>query len=309
MKKLFGRGGLPKGELIPMAVGMEAEKLHDQGDLLGALAVYERFLADHSDSAHGLNNAANLLLDLGEGQRAKELLDRALEIDPEYESALCNLAEAKHMLKDHLGARNTYEQVLAKNPRSVSARMGLGGMFLDLENGRMAHQYLAEAAQLRPRQPAAWLALGRAKIMLGDLDGAEKAFERVFAIDARFEAGQKWLLHVRELRQRAAKIREKGGVLRVGNAVVSDRNRVLVCHVCGVNYVEHGQVTGRERSLGGALCRQCGSFYCESCVARAIHSGGSSMRCACGAAETMLGEAGYLRFEGFEELVVFRERE
>jgi len=291
-----------------MAVGMEAKELHAQGNLRGALAVYETFLANHPDSALGLNNAANLLLELEEGHRAKEYLERAVKIDPEYESALCNLAEAKHMLKDHLGARQAFVQALAKNPRSVPARMGLGGMFLDLENGEMAHQYLSEAVRSEPRQPVAWYNLGRAKMMLGDLDGAEEAFERVLAIDSRAEHARQGLLHVRQLRQTAARYRETGGVVRVGQTVISDRNRVLVCHKCDHNYVEHGQVTASERSLGGALCRSCGKFYCEPCVARIVHSGDGSMRCACGDARTALGEAGYLTFEGFEELVVFRAK-
>ena len=107
------------------------------------------------------------------------------------------------------------------------------------------------------------------------------------------------------MRQMAAKARKMGAVLTVGDTVVSERNRVLVCHVCGKKYAEHGQVTMRQQSVGGALCRFCGKFYCEPCVARTVLGEGRAMQCECGKARAPLGGDGSLRFNGFEELVVF----
>jgi tetratricopeptide (TPR) repeat protein len=305
IRNLLGRGDLPKGEPIPMAVGMQAKRLGDQGNLRGAVAVYAKFLADHPGSAHGFNNAAGFLLQLGDGLKAQEYLERALRIDPEYEAALCNLAEAKRMLKDLVEARNIFEQVLRDHPRSVTARMGLGSLFMELKNGQMACEHLAEAVRLEPRNPAAWHNLGAARIMAGNLDGAEAAFRQVLAVDSQSERGRQGLQHVQDMRQMAAKARKMGAVLTVGDTVVSGKSRALVCHVCGKKYTDHGQVAMRQRSMGGALCRHCGKFYCEPCVARTVFGEGRTMQCECGKARAPLGGDGSLRFEGFDELVVF----
>lgn len=306
IKNLFGHRSWPKGRLVPAAVGTQAEKLAAQGNLRGAVAVYEKFLSNYPDSAHALNNAAGFLLELGDGRKAKEFLEKALKIDPDYDAALCNLAEAKLMLKDLLGARDTFERALRTHPRSVSARMGLGRMFLELKNGKMACQHLAEAVSLQPRNPVAWHNLGAARMMVGDLDGAEEAFKKVLAIDPRSESGRQGLMRVQSMRQMAAIARHSGATVRTRDGtIISGANRTVVCHACSRRYTEHGQVRLGERSLGGALCRICGKFYCEPCVARVVHSPTALMQCACGKARAMIGENGYVKLEGFEELVVF----
>jgi len=87
------------------------------------------------------------------------------------------------------------------------------------------------------------------------------------------------------------------------------REATRVCTRCEKEFSEHGRPTIENKAIGGALCRDCGRFYCEPCVARALlgASRGSAMDCECRGATAALDENGELTLHNFEELVVFRE--
>lgn len=79
----------------------------------------------------------------------------------------------------------------------------------------------------------------------------------------------------------------------------------LVCSLCGKRFSRIGMTRSGQRALGGVKCRSCGNFYCEACVARAVSGKEKTMQCRCGKARAPLGDDGSLRFDGFEELVVY----
>jgi hypothetical protein len=81
-----------------------------------------------------------------------------------------------------------------------------------------------------------------------------------------------------------------------------------ICATCNMKFVERNRVNRQERALGGALCRSCGNFYCEPCVARELLGGSGTqvMTCACGQSQVYLGDDGCAAMRNCEELVVFR---
>ena len=106
-----------------------------------------------------------------------------------------------------------------------------------------------------------------------------------------------------------ASVSRAGGVMYTRDGrVISGSNAQYTCSTCGRKYTESGQVTINNRALGGALCRSCSKFYCESCVSKALHAGttSGSMICACGKSRAQFGEDGYVAMDNFKELVVYR---
>lgn len=84
------------------------------------------------------------------------------------------------------------------------------------------------------------------------------------------------------------------------------------CTSCGEQFLEFRLMPTKRpapgRALGGALCRSCGRFYCEPCVAKALQSvsGPREMQCQCKKSKARLDDYGQLALDNFKELVVFR---
>jgi Tfp pilus assembly protein PilF len=306
LNKLFSKGALPKGDIVPMKVGMKAESLQKRGDLRSALEVYEKFLQSHPRSALALNNAAILHLELNNPKSACQLLERAIRVDPEYAAAWCNMGAAKRMLKDILGSRDAYENTLKLDPKNVRTLIGYARLFMDAKNPKRACQLLEKAVHLDCKNSVAWHNLGGARFKLGDIAGAKNAFETALKLDPRDEITRKSLQDVLTTEKMMAHAHRTGATLRgQGGTIFSDKHGTLVCAKCGVKYTEFGQVSITNKALGGASCNNCGKFYCEPCVSKVLHSGVSPMICICGKSRAQFGDDGYVSMSNFKELVVF----
>ncbi len=73
-------------------------------------------------------------------------------------------------------AESYYRRALARDPQSAMAHRGLGATLLALGRGAEAVEELATSLRLAPRSLESHLLLGRAKLAVGDLDGALAAF-------------------------------------------------------------------------------------------------------------------------------------
>ena len=81
---------------------------------------------------------------------------------------------------------------------------------------------------------------------------------------------------------------------------------VFTCVSCGQKYTPLGR--RGDRAVGGAECRSCGKFYCQSCVNKVLggHSPKKTFACACGRSRTKLSNEGHWEFDNFKELVLYR---
>ncbi len=73
-------------------------------------------------------------------------------------------------------AESYYRRALARDPQSAMAHRGLGATLLALGRGTEAVEELATSLRLAPRSLESQLLLGRAKLAVGDVDGALAAF-------------------------------------------------------------------------------------------------------------------------------------
>lgn len=108
-----------------MRVGRKAKTLASRGDQRGALAIYTAFLDSHPDSALGLNNAACLCLEMENPQEARQFLERAVKVDPEYSTAWSNLGAARATLGDLVGAQQALQNALRLDPANELTRKQL----------------------------------------------------------------------------------------------------------------------------------------------------------------------------------------
>jgi len=72
--------------------------------------------------------------------------------------------------------------LLAQTPRDETLRFGLGNLLLQQGRALEAAVELSEAVRLKPDFTAAYLALGKARMKAGDLEGAQAAFEEGIAV-------------------------------------------------------------------------------------------------------------------------------
>jgi tetratricopeptide (TPR) repeat protein len=299
----------PKGDRIPIRVDAKAKALAAHGDYEGALAVYRDFLRSHPDSALALNNAGALCLNLRKAQEARQLLEKAVCLDPSYASGWVNLADAAQMQRDLTGARRCYKTALKCDPNSVDARIGLARVLLEEKRHQEAVQLLEEAVRLGPKRAVAWMNLGFARMMSGNLVGAENAFRTALKYNRKLAAAREGLERNQAEAALVTRAERIGAVVTGEDGTVrSTANTDVLCAGCGRRYTTSGNVSRQTKAQGGLRCGNCGSFYCEPCVANVVFDEASHgrFRCDCGRSTADLGGGGEWSYRGFDELVVFR---
>ncbi len=132
---------------------------------------------------------ARLDIALGRYKAASDLLQKRLELDADQWEASAMLARLQIEVGDVPAARKTIDAALAaapKNGRAKIAQAQLAYQHLqDTASAIASLKALAESAELDPTdRPAAWLQLGTAQRIAGDLDGAIDSFDRSIEADA-----------------------------------------------------------------------------------------------------------------------------
>ncbi len=102
-------------------------------------------------------SAATPLLDMarealarGDAAAAAPFAARVLDTDPTNVDAMRLVAESTLMLGDPIKAEGLFRQVVSAEPKSASAKAGLGLALLSQQRGVEAQSYLREAANLKP---------------------------------------------------------------------------------------------------------------------------------------------------------------
>lgn len=106
----------PTAMPIPELLG-QAHVLLDRGDLQGATLLYRQVLARDSSSAEALTHLGNVAYAEGDVDRAIDLYNRALAVDPDYAHALYDKGVAlRHGRKDYAGAIAAWRRFLEVMP-------------------------------------------------------------------------------------------------------------------------------------------------------------------------------------------------
>jgi tetratricopeptide (TPR) repeat protein len=73
----------------------------------------------------GFNDSAGYWADIGEWQKAREMFEKALQINPKSVGVLVNLGNASVEMKDFAGARKYFEEALKLDPNDQEAKAAL----------------------------------------------------------------------------------------------------------------------------------------------------------------------------------------
>jgi predicted Zn-dependent protease len=117
--------------------------------------------------------------------------------DPKDKIEEQNLLHSAMMAADagnSTDARASLEKVLELNPKSETALVQLGNLWLRAGDYEKASEYLARARELRPEDPAAALYHGQALAKSGDLAGSKAALEACVKLNPKQPAEARVLL-------------------------------------------------------------------------------------------------------------------
>jgi tetratricopeptide (TPR) repeat protein len=118
---------------------------------------------------------ANLLANLGEGQRAAKYFKHALKIDPESINAYFGLGKAVQQYSEDKDAPIAhFEEVLKRDPNHYKALSQLGILYLDREEHEKAAEVLRRALEVNKTFPLALVTMGN---LLFETGRAERAIK------------------------------------------------------------------------------------------------------------------------------------
>jgi tetratricopeptide (TPR) repeat protein len=110
----------------------------------------------------------------GDQEKAIELYEKAVEIDPTNVPVLINLGVARLVTEKWDKAAEAFQQVIALNPEDSAAYHGLGAAYASKGYFGEAEAAFTEAVRINPKNIGALLNLGVAAYNQGRLDEAEK---------------------------------------------------------------------------------------------------------------------------------------
>ena len=165
--------------LLDLALAQSSVSLNAEAE-----ATYRRLLETAPGDPVALHNLGNLELTRGRPEKAIELYREAIAANPNYLLAYYHLADALEQTGSYREAFQTFEEVLQIEPATPQEletfdnalyRMAM----LDLMMGahQRAAEFLATLVEQNPEHPNAHYAYGRALMLLGRTQKAQRAFE------------------------------------------------------------------------------------------------------------------------------------
>jgi len=152
-----------------------------------AALLAEILLSDDEHNPQLLYNLGMAYSDLGRLDRAVTLLQRLLTIEPGHTNGRVALGVALTRQARFTEAETELRRAVQDAPENPWAHRNLGACLMNLDRADEAVRHLQLAVGLNSQDERAWLGLGKALEITGDLAGADAAYRRVVEID---EAGE-----------------------------------------------------------------------------------------------------------------------
>jgi len=165
---------------------LQARLLHWRGDYAGGLLAIDRALARSPQDVDAQGVRSLLLLDQGDRDAAREAAKAATsqgEKQPEAGIVLGTLALWEQAPNE---AEAFFVTVLAQQPQSGRALLGLGQVHLLRGNLDVARDALERAVANMPNHIGSWHALAWCQLLAGDLVSAQSSYEKALALDRTF---------------------------------------------------------------------------------------------------------------------------
>ena len=156
----------------------------ETADYTTAIALYRKIVAKFPSDWSSWNNLGNALSSDGQVAEAIQALDQAIEFAPDSQPIRVNLANALIEAGDGDRARDVLNQAAADVPGDPAPLLSLFGMYQKLGWEVDAYAAITEAARRAPQDAAIQSDLGQEASKRNDYAIAEQAFETALSLDA-----------------------------------------------------------------------------------------------------------------------------
>ena len=136
----------------------------------------------HFDSIMMLANIAGANKNL---DQAKELLTKAMEIQPKNTSAIHNLGTCYKELGKFEEAKSLYNKVLEIDAKHINAHYNLGIIYYELKDLKNAKTFLKKTTELQKNYGFAFFSLGNVHTDLKEYNEAMRCYHRAIEINPR----------------------------------------------------------------------------------------------------------------------------
>jgi len=194
------------------AMVQQGTRALDDGDLMGALEIFEQVVAAHPDRPEGHNNLGALYSALGEGEKAEACFGRVIAMLPENVDLRFNRGVVRANLENFDGAREDFQAVLQGRPQDADTLNNLG--VIDFMQGRLenAAENFRACLKARPDYTNALLNLVDVEQAQGHGPTAvalcEEAIERTGNIEIRRKLLELLSTGCREALEKASNVAE-----------------------------------------------------------------------------------------------------
>ncbi|HEV3154475.1 MAG TPA: winged helix-turn-helix domain-containing protein [Candidatus Baltobacteraceae bacterium] len=280
------------------AAGTRASSLYLQGrfylerrnedGFLRAMRCFERVLAADPSDAPAIAGVGEAFALLGSFAfrrphetfpRARAMLEKALERDPNLSAAYCSLGDVLlHYDWDHKAASAMYGRALAIDPHSVMARTNRAWSNLAAGRSDLALADVHEALGIQPDSPRLWTMLGVAQYFRGDYDAAETYLQSAADIDPANFLPRYYLCAVKGMRG------DFDGVFDMVHAEVPNEFRQHMWSIEGFVHAKLGNSAEKERCIN-AIYAVAEPQYPSSYNVAMVHAGANDARAATAALE------------------------
>ncbi|MCX8082500.1 MAG: tetratricopeptide repeat protein [bacterium] len=140
-----------------------------------------------------LHFAGTTALNLGEYQKAYELLTKGINLHPYYDSTHNNLGLIYLFIGDIEKAESSFFTALKLNPDNYEFNNNIGFLYLTTKDYEKAINYLTKAIQLKPDAYLSFYSLGVAYYMKKQYSEAKEQFRKVLEINPDFYPAKEYL--------------------------------------------------------------------------------------------------------------------
>lgn len=161
----------------------KAEAFAGAGDAAGMELVYEEILSSNPEDLRALIGRATARAWQGRYNDARIDYRRALAKDPRNLEALVGLGYAHAWDGSFDPAEDTFRRALEIAPNNIDARKGLGYTYLWSDRGDLALEIFSRMAREMPGDPESHVAVGLARLSLGQAGRASRSFEDALVLD------------------------------------------------------------------------------------------------------------------------------
>uniref|UniRef100_A0A1B0DNC2 dolichyl-phosphate-mannose--protein mannosyltransferase n=1 Tax=Phlebotomus papatasi TaxID=29031 RepID=A0A1B0DNC2_PHLPP len=128
----------------------------DRGEKERAFRFYHQAIDLFPEYESAIMNLGNLYREIGDFHEAEKLLLRSVELLEEFPAAWMNLGIVQAALKKYNNSLESYQRALKYRKFYPTCLYNMGNLFIEMKNTSMAHRYWSEAIALNPRHEKAW---------------------------------------------------------------------------------------------------------------------------------------------------------